>query len=132
MIRLRQQRGAALFVGIFLITVVVLFAAVVALTSSTQQLSQARAGLAEGAWYAAVARMETAVQYVVNNDACPPGGASAFAGYSTTLNCSVTSVSEGGRSYGVYSLEAGASQGNLGTAVFVRRSIRGQVTDLDG
>lgn len=132
MIKIRQQRGAALFLGIFLITVVVLFAAVVALTSSTQHLSQARAGLADGAWYAAVARMESAVQYVVANDSCPTGGTDSFAGYSTDLGCSVANVSEGGATYGVYSLQATASQGSLTSAVFVRRSVRGQITDIDG
>lgn len=131
MITIRRQRGAALFVGIFLITVVVVLAAMVALTSSTQHISQARASLAEQAWYAAAARMEVAVQFVISNNACPGGGPGSFNGFATALSCSATTVSEGGSSYGVYSLEASASQGNLGSPTFVRRSLRAQVTDLE-
>lgn len=129
MIAIRQQRGAALFVGIFLITVVVVFAAVVALTSSTQHISQARAGLAEQAWYAAVARMEEATQFIADNNACPAGGSANLFGFTTTLSCSAESVTEGGSSYGVYSVEVTASQGSLSSAVLVRRTVRGQVTD---
>jgi len=130
MISMRQQRGAALFVGIFLITVVVLFAAVVALTSSTQHISQARAGLAEQAWYAAVARVETAVQEIVASDACPSGGSSSVFGFDTILTCSSQPVSEGGADYGVYSIVVSARQGSLSNAVLVRRTVRLQVTDL--
>lgn len=129
MIAIRQQRGAALFVGIFLITVVVVFAAVVALTSATQHISQARAGLAEQAWYAAVARMETGIQEVVASNACPAGGSTGLFGFNTTLTCSSSSVSEGGATYGVYSLEVTASQGSLSDAILVRRTVRSQVTD---
>ncbi|RFF32707.1 hypothetical protein [Wenzhouxiangella sediminis] len=129
MIKIRQQRGAALFVGIFLITVVVLFAAVVALTSSTQHLSQARAGLAEQAWYAAVARIETAIQSITLNHACPAGGSANVLGYETFLACSETTVDEGGNSYEIYALEVTASRGSLSDPVFVRRSVRAQVVD---
>lgn len=129
MIAIRRQRGAALFVGIFLITVVIVFAAVVALTSASQHISQARAGLAEQAWYAAVARMEEAIQETVNGSSCPAGGTANRFGFATSLSCSASSVSEGGETYGVYSLEATASQGSLSSAVLVRRSVRSQVTD---
>jgi len=130
MIAIRQQRGAALFVGIFLITVVVVFAAVVALTSSTQHLSQARAQMADQAWYEAIGRIEEAVQYVVRNDNCPSGGTTTLFNFSTTLSCTKTSVSEGSDTYGVYNLEVTASQGSLSGAILVRRTVRSQVTDL--
>lgn len=129
MITLRQQRGAALFIGILLITVVVVFAAVVALTSSTQHLGQARAGLAQQAWYAAVARMEGAIESILSIDACPAGGSASTLGYDTVLSCSSESVSEGGDDYEVYTLEVTASQGSLSDPVFVRRSVRAQVAD---
>ncbi|QKK02552.1 MAG: hypothetical protein HND55_07790 [Pseudomonadota bacterium] len=131
MIGLRQQRGAALFVGIFLITVVVVVAAVVALTSATQHLSQARADLAEQAWYAAVARLEGAAQHIADNDACPPTGAQALFDFQTVLDCARQPVDEGADSYGVYTLDVTASRGNLNEAVFVRRTIRSQVMDGD-
>lgn len=129
MIAIRQQRGAALFVGIFLITVVVVFAALVALTSATQHISQARAGLAEQAWYAAVARMEEGIQEIVFTNSCPAGGTANLFGFATTLSCSAESVSEGGATYGVYSLEVTASRGSLASAVLVRRTVRSQVMD---
>jgi hypothetical protein len=109
--------------------VVVVFAAVVALTSSTQHISQARAGLAEQAWYAAVARLEAGIQQTVSGGGCPAGGSSNVFGFTTTLSCSASTVSEGGTSYGVYSLEVTASQGSLASAILVRRSVRSQVTD---
>jgi Tfp pilus assembly protein PilX len=129
MIKLRQQRGAALFVGIFLITVVVLFAAVVALTSSTQHLSQARSGLATQAWYTAVARAETGLQAAVCDDLCPTSSSSSVQGFSTLLSCQSVSVQEGGDTYTVFDINVSASQGGLGNAVFVRRTLRAQATD---
>jgi hypothetical protein len=131
MITMRQQGGAALFAAILLITVIVVFAAVVALTSATQHLSQARAGLAERAWYAAIARLESDIQAIVATDSCPAGGAQELFGFETTLACSTVAVDEGGESYAVYSLQVTASQGDLSSPVFVRRTVRGQVTDLE-
>lgn len=128
MIKMRQQRGAALFVGIFLITVVVVFAAVVALTSSTQHLAQARAGLAQQAWYAAVACLEEATQEIASGNTCPPGCSSAVGGYSVTLSCPAPeTVTEGGNTYEIYNLEVTARRGDPASAVFVRRSIAAQV-----
>jgi Tfp pilus assembly protein PilX len=129
MIKIRQQRGAALFVGIFLITVVVLFAAVVALTSSTQHLSQARAGLATQAWYAAVARAEAGMQAAVCDDLCPTSSSSSVHGFSTLLSCQSVVVQEGGEMYTVFNIDVSASQGGLSDAVFVRRTLRAQATD---
>ncbi|WP_376690388.1 hypothetical protein [Wenzhouxiangella sp. EGI_FJ10409] len=131
MITIRQQRGAALFVGIFLITVVVVFAAVVALTSASQHISQARAGLAEQAWYAAVARLEDGIQEVLASENCPPTGTQTVFEFRTTLDCSSIEVSEGGETYAVYTLSVSAEQGDLDRAVFVRRSLSSQITDLE-
>ncbi len=131
MIKLRQQRGAALFVGIFLITVVVLFAAVVALTSSTQHLSQARARLAEQAWYAAIARMESEIQQAIDASACPGTGSSNTFGFTTQSTCSLSTVQEGSATYNVFSISVSAAQGSLSTPVYARRSVRAQVTDLE-
>lgn len=132
MIAIRQQRGAALFVGIFLITVVVVFAAVVALTSATQNLSQARAGLAEQAWYAAVACLEEAAQEIVQSNSCPPGCSGVASGFTVTLDCpGPESVTEGGNTYEIYSVGASARHGDLNSAVFVRRSVAAQIVSGD-
>jgi len=129
MITFRRQRGAALFVGILLITVVVVLAAVVALTAGTQHLGQARTALAEQAWYAAMARLESGIQQAVTGNVCPAGGSAELFGFATTLTCTASSVSEGGMSYAVYNLEVTASQGTLSSPILVRRSVRSQVTD---
>lgn len=127
-----RQRGAAVFVAIFLITVVVLAAALVALTSVTQHTGQARAGQAERAWYAALARIEGEVGGIIGSDACPAGAASqTLLGFETTLSCARTEVTEGEIAYGVFSLLATAQQGNTSSAIFVRRSVRAQITTGD-
>lgn len=124
-----RQRGAAIFVAIFLITVVVLAAAIVALTATTQHTGQARAGQAQQAWYAALARMENEMGGIISANACPAGAPQSLLGFETTFACNRTEVTEGGVTYGVYTLEAGASLGAPDSAVFVRRSVRAQVVD---
>jgi hypothetical protein len=123
-----RQRGAAIFVAIFLITVVVLAAALVALTSVTQHTGQARAGQAERAWYAALARIEGEVDGIIGADACPAASTQKVFGFDTTLSCDRTEVTEGEMTYGVFSLLATAWQGDTDSAIFVRRSVRAQIT----
>lgn len=129
MTRFNRQRGAALFVAIFLITVIVLVAALLALTSATQHTGQARATAAEGAWYAALARLESEVPALLAAGACPAGDSQNLFGYATSFNCERAEVSEGGNSYAVYTVEAGASQGGIDQAVFARRNLRAQLFD---
>ena len=131
MTRFNRQRGAALFVAIFLITVIVLVAALLALTSATQHTGQARAAAADGAWYAAVARLETAIPGILSSNSCPAGSSEDLFGYTTTLSCSRQEVSEGGNSYGVFTLEVTARQGSLDQAIFVRRSLKSQISGLE-
>jgi type II secretory pathway pseudopilin PulG len=129
MINFQRQRGAALFIGIFLITVIVVVAAAVALTSATQHTGQARAAAAEQAWYAALARLESEIPNLLAASACPTGGNETLFGYATSFSCEREEVAEGGATYAVYSLEATARRGNLGDAIFVRRTLRSQVSD---
>lgn len=133
MINLRRQRGAALFVGIFLITVVVVFAAVVALTSSTQQLGQARASLAEKAWYTAIGRLDAEVQNIVGGGGCSNTTENIY-GFTVDIGCmpdDPQSVSEGGELYEIYTVTVSARQGNIGSAAFVRRSVTSQIVSGD-
>lgn len=119
--------------AIFLIAVVALLAAAVALTSVTQQTGAVRSLQAEQAWYAALARIETEVPGILASGACPSGGAQVIAGFTTTLACSQASgLREGGIEYSVYTLEATASLGTASTASLVRRSARAQFTDFEG
>ena len=126
-----HQRGAALFVAIFLITVVVLAAAIVTLTSVTQHTGQVRAGQADQAWYAALARLESETSTIVANDSCPAGGTQLTFGFSTTLSCSRVEVREGNIEYAVFNLETTASRGNAASGNFVRRSARAQIISAE-
>lgn len=119
-----RQRGAALFVAIFLITVVVLAAGIVALTSVTQHSGQARAGQADQAWYAALARLESAIPGILSSGTCPAGGSQTIAGVQTSLDCEQIEVREGPDTYFVFSLQALAA---LPGAIPVRRTARAQI-----
>lgn len=125
-----RQRGAALFAAIFLIAVVTVLAAAVALTSVTQQTGAARAFEAEQAWYAAFGRIEIEAPGMLAGDACPGGGAQNIAGFTTTFNCTRTgNIAEGGETYSVFSVAATAQRGDAGSGSLVRRTARAQFTN---
>lgn len=119
-----RQRGAALFVAVFLITVVVLTAGIVALTSVTQHSGQARAGQAEQAWYAALARLESEIPAILNSGSCPAGGSQTIAGLQTTLSCERVEVEEGQATYFIFNLRARAE---ISGQIPVRRSVQAQI-----
>ena len=125
-----SQRGSALFVAVFLIAVVAVLAAAVALTSVTQQLGSARALQAEQAWYAAVGRIELEAAGLLSGDTCPAGGPQNIAGYTTTFECTRTGdIEEGGATYSVFSVAATAQRGNAASGSLVRRTARAQFTN---
>lgn len=127
-----SQRGSALFVAVFLIAVVAVLAAAVALTSVTQQLGAARALQAEQAWYAAFGRIELEAPGMLAGDACPGGGAQDIAGFTTTFECTRTgNIQEGGETYSVFSVSATAQLGNAASGSLVRRTARAQFTNLE-
>ncbi|TVQ28159.1 MAG: hypothetical protein EA370_16950 [Wenzhouxiangella sp.] len=128
LINLSRQRGAALFVAIFLITVVVLAAAIVTLTSVTQHTGQARAGQADQAWYAALARLESEIPGILGSGACPAGGSQPIAGLQTTLSCERVEVREGPNTQAVFNLRAEAV---LPGTIPVRRTARAQIISGD-
>ena len=116
--------------AIFLIAVVAVLAAAVALTSVTQHLGSARALQAEQAWYAAFGRIELEAPGMLTNDACPGGEAQDIAGFTTTFQCTRTGdVQEGGETYSVFSVSATAQRGNAASSSLVRRTARAQFTN---
>ncbi|MGY6588101.1 MAG: hypothetical protein ACXIUB_07380 [Wenzhouxiangella sp.] len=123
-----QQRGAALFVAIFLITVVVLAAGLVSLTSVTQHTGQVRAGQADQAWYAALARLESEIPGILANGDCPSPSSQVFAGLQTSLSCEQSEVREGPNTYFVFDLQA---QALLPGSIPVRRTARAQIVSGD-
>ena len=72
-----------------------------------------------------------AAHTIVATDACPAADNQTLFGFDTSLSCDREEVEEGGATYGVYSLQATARQGNINQAVFVRCTARGQTVDLD-
>mgnify|MGYP006428470949 CR=1 FL=1 len=127
-----SQRGSALFVAVFLIAVVAVLAAAVALTSVTQQLGSARALQAEQAWYAAVGRIELEAPDMLATGSCPGGGALDIAGFTTNFECSRTEgIEEGGATYSVFSVAATAQRGNAASGSLVRRTARAQFTNRE-
>ncbi len=122
--RFSSQRGAALFVAIFLIIVVVLAAAIVTLTSVTQQTGQVRAAQADQAWYAALARLESEIASILTSGDCPVATNQPFAGLQTSLTCERVEVVEGAVSYLIFNLQAQAVMpGNIP----IRRSASVQI-----
>ena len=120
-----HQRGAAIFVAIFLITVVVLAAGIVSLTSVTQHTGQVRAGQADQAWYAALARLESEIPGIIDSGSCPVTGTNPLPiGMPTTFNCESVAFREGSRDYFVFNLEA---QAELSGTIPVRRAARAQI-----
>ena len=72
-----------------------------------------------------------AAHNIVAADACPAADNQTLFSFDTSLSCDRREVEEDGASYGVYSLQATAEQGNINQAVFVRRTARRQTIDLD-
>lgn len=127
------QKGAILFIGVFLIAVVAVLASVVSLTSITQQLGSARALQVEQAWYSALGRIELEVPAMLASGNCPAGGAVNIAGFSTTLSCErLDGLREGAAEYSVFTLVATASSGSAADGSLVRRSARAQFTTDTG
>ncbi|MEX2500539.1 MAG: hypothetical protein WD397_16860 [Wenzhouxiangellaceae bacterium] len=125
-----SQHGSALFVAIFLIAVVSVLAAAVALTSVTQQTGAARAFEAEQAWYAALGRIESETPDMLASGACP-GGVVTIAGFDTSFtSCDLTpGIQEGGQTYTVFSVAVTAQRGNAAAGTLVRRTARAQFTN---
>jgi len=134
----RRQRGTALLIGVFLIVVIALVGTMIALTSSTQQVSSGRNLEATGAYYAARARLErefaTVVPTTGHGNSCPTTGTGSddpIDGFTTRLvACTRTEVSEGGEDYEVYFLEVAAFKGSRSNGNLVRREVEAVATNL--
>lgn len=125
-----RQRGAALFVAVFLLAVVGLLAVAVSLTSVTQQTASARALLERQAWYAALGRIEAEVPGMLAASTCPAGSPAPIGGFTTTLACDrVDGLREGAEEYSVFTVVSTASRGSAADGTLVRRTVRAQFTD---
>ena len=132
----RHQRGVALFTAIFLIVVIALVGASIALVSTTQQVSSGRSLDATGAYYAARARVERELDALVattgSGNGCTGNGSSAIDGYTTEIvYCTAVPVAEGGDDYDVFTLRVAAYRGDRAAGTLVRREIEVVATNLD-
>ncbi len=125
-----RQQGAALFVGVFIITTILVVAGAVALTTTTQHRGQALALEADRAWFAALARLESEIPGLEAGAECPGGGEESIHGFSTTMDCQREEVLEGDLEYVVYTLESTATGGSRQAGTLVRRTARTQITDI--
>lgn len=127
----QRQRGIALFTAIFLIVVIAAVAAAFALMTTTQQVSSARALDAEGAYAAAMGRLELAVGEAMGGG-CGAVQEAPVAGFPTQVDCdAVDNIREGGNEYSVYTIAVTAFRGDRRSGTLVRRTVRAQVTDAD-
>jgi Tfp pilus assembly protein PilX len=137
--RFQRQKGAALLIAVFVIIVIGgTVGAMVALTSTTQQITSARNMQATGAFYAARARLEREINTVADTsghgNSCPDTGASSDNtddhGFTTRLvddGCERVKVDEGGVKYEVYYLRAAAFDGSRASGTLVRRELEAVV-----
>lgn len=133
MMQSRRQRGAALMTAIFLITVLAVLAAAVAMTAGQQQTSSAQALDQTRAYYAARGRLDIAIERVLNGSGCGDGtGTVDLAGFTTEIDsgdcAAVTGVREGGDQYDVYTITARAHRGDQASGTRVQREVRVQIT----
>lgn len=129
----RRQRGAALFTAIFLIVAIAAVAAMVADLAATQQITSGRSLDAARAYNAARARLEREIATVATSTppgSCPSTGIVSIDGFTTELDdCEMTSVSEGGDHYDVFTLHVAAYRGNRTAGTLVRRELRALVAN---
>ena len=129
------QRGFSLITAIFLLVVVATVGTFMVTIGSTQRQTSVLSVLSSRALYAADSGMEWAIATVLS----PPkvcftspttftlsGGAAD--GYSVTNTCAASSYTEGANTYNVFSLSTTASHGSVGSADYIRRSVRSSVT----
>lgn len=131
----RKQQGFSLVTAIFIVVVVALIAGYMVNIGSAQQSTANFALLGARASFAAESGMEWATQQVVANDACFAGGTSfdltdgALAGFTVSLECAATSVTEGAATYKVFTLGATASYGTAGTEDYFSRTLSATVAN---
>lgn len=134
----RMQRGFSLVTAIFLLVVIAALGAFAVTISTTQQQSAALDVLGARAYQAARAGIEWGAYQVLPNSAvvggfaatCRAGAASevvampgTLAGFTVTVQCSSTAVSEAAATVNIYQLTSTATQGAVATPTYVERQI---------
>jgi MSHA biogenesis protein MshP len=133
-----QQRGAALLIGVFLIMVIGLaVGGMIALSSTTQQITSARNLEVTRAFYAARAKLDREIANVATpaNDktpTCPAPVGDPPTNFATTReDCTAVPVDEGGADYTVFFIEVSAAKGSRDSGTRVERRLEAVVTNID-
>ena len=121
------QRGFAAVAAVFVLVLLAGLGAFLVTFSNTQQINSAQDLQGSRAYWAARAGLEWALALTKSSGACP-GASTAFnidtgAIFSLTVSCSVLPYSEGAATVNVFSLKSVASQGTVGSAGYVERSV---------
>ena len=123
----RWQQGFAAISAIFLIVLLAALGAFMVTFSNTEQLTSAQDIQGARAYWAARAGLQWAVSTAKSTAACPTSPSSfavnTGATFNLTVTCSTNSYSEGASTITVFSLNAVATQGSLGSAGYVERSL---------
>lgn len=141
-----KQRGlGALTIIIFLVLLGLLGVYMNSMTTLSSLNTSASAGAMQ-AWFAARSGAEWGIYQALNRPACTCGSNCCAAGtaisgatinfsgggtnnYSASLDCSETSLNEGGTNYCVYDIGVTATFGNPGDVTFARRRLEVTITD---
>jgi MSHA biogenesis protein MshP len=121
------QRGFAAIASVFVLVVLAALGAFMMTFSNTQQLTSAQDVQGSRAYWAARAGLEWAATLTKSGGACPAASTTfdvdSGATFALTVTCSMLSYSEGPATVNVFSLNAVARQGTVGSPGYVERSV---------
>lgn len=132
------QKGFSIVAALFLIVVLAAMGAFIVTISSTQQYTSMFSIEGSRGFFAAQSGLEWAVRTALNSPAtlnCGGAGPTftlsggTTNGFDVQVTCTVTAVTEGPDVYSVFALTVSVDKGTAGTADYVSRAIRANVTD---
>jgi len=135
--RLRSQRGSALIVALFLITVV----AALGIAAMRLSTDQSQAATLEVLQVRAVAAAHAGLEYwtrrATENTVCPPeppivfGPGDGFDGFRVAAQCVRIEAGTPAAPVVVYDITSVATHGTYGDSDFVRRTLTRRVSNMD-
>ncbi len=97
----------------------------------TQSIGSVQSLDSTRAWFAARARLERAIDEVLDNPAnCDSITDPDINGFTTEIDCTATQFDEGGDTYNVFYIQAAAYRGSRQSGTLVRRDVEAVITDV--
>ena len=96
---------------------------------NTTAINTATSYLGIQGWFAARSGADWATHQALHAASCPASTGLTVTGYSVTVTCNPTAVSEGPDNYVVYDISSRAAKGSPGDVGFVSRIVNISVTD---